>query len=54
MDTDHLGSLRNEVDRGISQLDSGEFIEINSDAELRQFFDDIETRGKQRLAAKQP
>jgi antitoxin ParD1/3/4 len=50
---ERLESLRREIDRGLAQLDAGEFIELNSDAELRAFFDDIEERGKQRLAAQQ-
>ncbi len=44
--------LRLEIERGIKQLESGEFVEINSDAELQFFFDDIEVRSQQRLAAK--
>jgi antitoxin ParD1/3/4 len=50
---ERLESLRAEIDQGISQLDAGEFIELDSDDELQAFFNDIETRGKQRLASEQ-
>jgi antitoxin ParD1/3/4 len=48
----HLETLRREVDRGIAELDAGEGIELNSEAEIEAFFDDIESRGQQRLSAK--
>jgi antitoxin ParD1/3/4 len=48
-----LELLRAEIEVGIKQLDAGEFIEINSEEELQAFFDDIEERGKQRLAGEQ-
>jgi antitoxin ParD1/3/4 len=44
--------LRSEIDRGIQQLENGDFIEIDSDASLEAFFDDIEARGRQRLSGK--
>jgi hypothetical protein len=50
---ERLESLRAEIDKGIAQLDSGDYIEINSEAELQAFFDGIEERGKQRLANEQ-
>jgi len=50
---ERLESLRAEIDQGIEQLDAGEFIEIDSDTALQAFFDDIEERGKQRLAGEQ-
>jgi antitoxin ParD1/3/4 len=48
-----LELLRAEIERGIKQLDAGEFIEIESDTELRQFFEDIQARGLQRISMKQ-
>jgi antitoxin ParD1/3/4 len=50
---ERLEVLRAEIDKGIAQLDAGEFIEINSEAELQAFFDDIEERGNRRLASEQ-
>lgn len=50
---ERLESLRAGIDQGIAQLDAGDFIELNSGAELRAFFDDIEARGEQRLASEQ-
>lgn len=47
-----LEALRHEIDRGIRQIDSGEYVEIESEAALQKFFDDIEARGQQRLSAK--
>lgn len=46
-----LERLRKEIDRGISQLDSGECTEFASEAELKEFFNDVEARGQERLAA---
>lgn len=44
--------LRSEIDRGIRQLETGEFVELDSDAALEAFFDDSEARGRQRLSTK--
>jgi antitoxin ParD1/3/4 len=44
--------LRREVDRGIAQLEAGEFVELDSEAALQDFFDDIEARRQQRFNAK--
>lgn len=44
--------LRTEIDRGTAQLERGDFVELDSDAALQDFFDDIEARGQQRLSAK--
>jgi antitoxin ParD1/3/4 len=44
-----LKAMRAEVDIGIDQLKRGEYVEIESDAQLRDFFEDIERRGRQRL-----
>jgi antitoxin ParD1/3/4 len=43
-----LASLRTEVDQGLTQLDAGDCVTIESDDELRGFFDDIERRSQQR------
>jgi antitoxin ParD1/3/4 len=48
-----LEGLRQEIEQGIKDLDAGEFIEIESDDALREFFEDIQTRGMRRLSAKQ-
>src|SRR4051794_13417049 len=47
-----LESLRKDIEQGIVQLDSGEFVEIQSDIELKTFFDDVASRGQQRLDGK--
>ena len=44
--------LRRDVDRALQQIDRGQGIELNDDGELRQFFDDIKARGRQRLEAR--
>jgi antitoxin ParD1/3/4 len=44
--------VQKEIDRGLAELESGQSTELNSDAELRAFFDDIETRSQQRLSIK--
>ena len=44
--------LRKEVDQGIAQLDTGEFIELDSEDALQGFFDDVAARGQQRHSAK--
>jgi len=48
-----LESLRNEIDRGITQLDRGEFVELDLEAAMQDFFDDVEARSRQRLSAEQ-
>jgi len=35
---------QNEIDRGIAQLDSGEFVELDSEVKLQAFFGDIAAR----------
>jgi len=47
-----LESLRQEIDQGISQLDGGDCVAIDSDDELRGFFDDIQRRHQQRSAGR--
>ncbi len=46
---DELGEM---LDVGIQQLDRGEGITLRNEQELKAFFDDIKTRGRQRLAAR--
>lgn len=41
--------IRRKVQEGIDELDRGEGILINGDAELREFMEDIKRRGRQRL-----
>jgi antitoxin ParD1/3/4 len=43
-----LESLRTEIDRGLNQLEAGDYIELNSEGELQAFFDDIESRSQAR------
>jgi len=42
------------VARGFASIERGDFIDIRGDAKLRQFFADIITRGKKRLAQTRP
>ena len=42
--------LRRDVKEGFGQLDRGEGIELD-DAGLRQFFDDVQSRGRARYEA---
>jgi hypothetical protein len=44
--------LRAAVEAGMRDHTEGRFIEINSAAEHRAFFDDIKRRGRARLSAK--
>jgi antitoxin ParD1/3/4 len=48
-----LETLRKEIEQGIKELDAGEFIELDSDDALREFFEDIQNRGMQRFSTKQ-
>jgi antitoxin ParD1/3/4 len=47
-----LKELRRDIELGVKQLDDGDFIEIESDAALHAFFEDIATRREQRMSAK--
>ncbi len=51
---ERLAELRREIEIGVGELERGEGIRINSEAELQAFFDDIEARGQQRLANQTP
>lgn len=44
-----LEDLRREIQKGIDQIKSGDYIELQSDEELREFFEDIKRRGRERL-----
>ena len=46
-----LTELRSEIDQGIKQLETGDCVELESDAALEAFFDDAEARGRQRVAS---
>ena len=39
-----------ELRKGVDQLDRGEGIAVQSEGELDAFFDDIEARGRERIA----
>jgi antitoxin ParD1/3/4 len=47
-----LAALRQEIDRGALQLDSGEFTEIESEDALHAFFDEVESRSQNGLSGK--
>lgn len=40
-----------EVQEGVSQLDAGEYVELNGDAALKNYLSDVIRRGKERVAA---
>jgi antitoxin ParD1/3/4 len=44
-------NAKEAVAEGFASIERGEYIEINGDDELREFFADIIARGKKRLAA---
>lgn len=46
-----LEEIRREVKKGLDQIRKGEFIQLNSDEELNDFFEDIKRRGRERLEA---
>ncbi len=48
-----LYELRRDLDAGLSQIERGEGIELSSDDALREFFEDIKRRGRERLQASQ-
>ena len=43
---------REAILQGVASIESGDSIELKDDKELREFFNDIVTRGKKRAAAK--
>jgi antitoxin ParD1/3/4 len=48
-----LYELRQDIDAGWTQLERGESIELKDDEALREFFEDIKRRGRERLRASQ-
>jgi hypothetical protein len=42
--------IKSKVAAGMKQLESGEYIDIEGDDELREFFDDVKRRGRERIA----
>ena len=48
-----IQNVRKSVEEGLAQLDRGEGITLQGDAELDAFFEDIKTRGRKRLAERQ-
>lgn len=45
---ERLTALRADVDQGIAQLAAGEFVELETDHEIDEFFDDVLTRATER------
>ncbi len=48
-----LQCLKEQLKTRLGRLDRGEGIQLEDDEALRDFFDDIQTRGKQQYEAKQ-
>ena len=46
-----LYDLRRDIDAGLAQIERGECIELKGDQALREFFEDIKRRGRERLHA---
>ncbi len=47
-----LEELRNEIMKGVEQIRQGDYIEINSDEELREFGENIIRHGRKKLEAR--
>ncbi len=47
-----IDDLRKEIQIGIDEIQSGNYIELNNDDELKEFFEDIKRRGRERLNSK--
>lgn len=45
---ERFATLRAEVTRGVSQLDAGEYVELETDDDIDVFFDDVLTRAAER------
>jgi hypothetical protein len=45
--------LRREIQKGLDQIERGEYIECKDEAELHAFFEQIRARGRARLASQQ-
>lgn len=41
--------LRVKIAEATAQIDAGEYIELNGEEELREFFEDVKRRGRERL-----
>jgi putative addiction module CopG family antidote len=48
-----LTYLRSEIERGVAEVEAGEFIELSSEEDIRNFFGDIESRAQIRKARRQ-
>ncbi len=46
---ERYAALRQSIKEGFDQIERGEYIELNGEAEIRQFFDNIATRGRAKL-----
>jgi antitoxin ParD1/3/4 len=46
-----LGQLRKEIGKGMKALDGGDYIELD-ESDLKSFAQDVDKRGRQRLARK--
>lgn len=46
---ERYAELRQSIKEGFDQIERGDYIELNGEAEIRQFFDDIAARGRARL-----
>jgi hypothetical protein len=42
--------LKRSVEEGLAQIESGDYIELNGDEELREFFEGVKRRGRELLA----
>jgi len=47
-----VDELRVEIQKGIDDVEAGRVIELNNDDELKEFFEDIKRRGRERLNAR--
>ncbi|QDT71055.1 hypothetical protein [Lacipirellula limnantheis] len=43
--------LKAKVAAGMAQLETGDYVDIDGEEELREFFEDVKRRGRERLAA---
>jgi len=46
-----MDEMRREVMKGVEQLKNGEYLQLDSEEELKAFFEDIKRRGRKRLEA---
>jgi putative addiction module CopG family antidote len=45
-----LVSLRSDIERGVAEVDAGDFIDLTSEEDIHDFFKDIELRAQIRKA----